>query len=74
MIYIFICVCRYSFFYGTSTCMSTNNLDSATNSTFHVGGVIALTNAADSSLAHTLWKKRKQIKEKAGTGERSQTE
>ena len=34
---------------------------------------VAPTNAADSSIAHTLWKKRKQIKEKVGTGERSQT-
>ena len=72
VIYIFICM--YSFFYGTFTRTSTNNLDSVTNSTFHACGVgVALTNAADSSIAHTPRKKRK-IKEKAGTGKRSQTE
>ena len=43
-----------------------NNLDSATNSTG-----VALTTAVDSSIAFTPWKKRK---EKAGTGEGSQTE
>ena len=37
--YIFIlCVCIV-FFYGTFTRASTNNLDSATNTTFHTGGV-----------------------------------
>ena len=46
-------------------------LDSTTNDTFTLAEV-ALTNAEDSSIAHTLWKKRKQIKEKAGTGERIQ--
>ena len=39
---------------------------------------VALTNTAESIIAHTHthtpWKKRKQIKEKAGTGERSKTE
>ena len=45
---------------------------STMNCTFHAEGV-ALTNAADSSIAHTLWNKRKQIKEKVGTGERNQT-
>ena len=44
----------------------------ATNSTFHAGGVAA-TNAMDSTIAHTPWKKRKQIKEKAQMAERSQT-
>ena len=39
------------------------------NSTFQAGGS-SPTNVADSSIAHTQWKKRKQIKEKAGTGER----
>ena len=34
-IYIFICMC--SFFYGTFTRASTNNLDSVMNSTFHAG-------------------------------------
>ena len=34
-------------------CASKNNLQRATNSTFHVGRV-ALTNAVDSSIAHTL--------------------
>ena len=47
-------------------------LDSATNSTFFTRAEVALTNAADSSIAHTQWKEMKQIKEKAGTG--SQTE
>ena len=36
------------------------------NSTFHAEGV-ALTNAADSSIAHTLWNEGTQIKEKAET-------
>ena len=36
-IFIYMYVCMYSFFYGTFTCMSTNNLDSATNWTFHAG-------------------------------------
>ena len=31
---------------------------------------VALTNAADGCIAHTPWKERKQIKEKAGTGEK----
>ena len=35
---------------------------------------VALTNAWDSSMAHTPRKKRKQIKEMAGLGERIQTE
>ena len=35
---------------------------------------VALTNAVDSSIAHTPWKKRKEIKEEAEMGERSQTE
>ena len=35
---------------------------------------VALTNASDSSIAHIPRKKRKQIKEKAGMGERSQRE
>ena len=48
---------------------STNNLDSAMNCTFHADGESCpWTNAAVSSIAHTLWKKRKQIKEKAGMG------
>ena len=64
----------YTFFYGTFTCASTNNLDSAMNSTFHVGGSSPRTNTTDSSIAQTPWKKRKQIKGKAGTGERSQME
>ena len=55
----------YSFFYGTFTYASTNNLDSAMNSTFHEGG--------SSPDTHTVEEKEK-IKEKAGTGERSQTE
>ena len=56
---------------------STNGLQCVTNSTFHrrlglkSGG--ALTIAADSSIAHSLWKKRKQIK-KERTGEGSPTE
>ena len=62
-IYIFICM--YTFFYGTFMRASTNNLDSAMNCTFH---------AVDSNIAHTPWKKWKQIKEMAETGERSQTE
>ena len=70
-IYIFICTCMYSFFYGTFSRTSTNNLDSAMNSTFHAGG---LTNAPDSSIAHAPWKKRKQIKGKVGMGERNQRE
>ena len=57
-IYIFICM--YSFFYGTFTCTSTNNLDCAMNC---LAGV-ALTNTADSSIAHIPWKKRNQIKER----------
>ena len=65
----------YSFFYDMLTRVSTNNLDSgATNSTFHVGGVVLTNAAADSKIAHTPWKKRKQIKERAGKEERSQTE
>ena len=43
-----------------------------TNSTFHAGGV-DLTNAADSRIAHTPRKKRKQIKEKVQMGEGSRT-
>ena len=53
----------YSFFYGTFTRASTNNLDSATNSTFHTGGSI-LTNPADSSIAHTPWKKKEKAERK----------
>ena len=71
---IYFYVCLYSFFYGTFTRVSMNNLESSTNSIFHSGWRVDLTNTADSSIAHTLWKKRKQIKEKAGTGERSKTE
>ena len=41
-------------------------------STFHAGGV-AMTNAVDSSIAHTLWNKSEQIKEKAGTGKKNHT-
>ena len=68
---IYLYVCMYSFFYGMFMHASTNEyLDSATNCTFHAGG----SNAANSSIAHTPWKKRNQIKEKVGTGERSQTE
>ena len=59
--------------YGTFTRASTN-LNGAMNSTFYAGGSSPRTNAADSSIAHTPLKKRKQIKEKARTGERSQTE
>ena len=33
---------------------------------------VALTNAADSSIAHTPWKKKNKIKAKVGTGEDSQ--
>ena len=65
---IYLYVCMYSVFYCTFTRASTNNLDYVTNTTFHVGGV-ALTNAAKVVL-HTPLKKRKQIKEKAGIGER----
>ena len=38
-IYLVVCmyVCMYSFFYGTVTHTSTNNLDRATKSTFHMG-------------------------------------
>ena len=68
--YIFICIV---FFNGTFMHASTNNLDSATNSTFHVGGS-SLTNATDSSIAHNPQKKRKQIKMNEGTGERRQIE
>ena len=63
-----IYVCMYSVFYDMFSCASMNNLDSSTNWTFHTGWRVDLTNTADSSIAHTPWKKRKQIKEKAGTG------
>ena len=43
-----IFLCMHAFFYGTFTCASTNNLEAA--------------NAADSSIAHTLWKKIKTLK------------
>ena len=63
---ICMCVYMYSFFYGTCTCASTNNLDSVMNSTFHASGKdlagVALTITLDCSIAHTPWKKRKQIK------------
>ena len=67
-------VCMYSFFYGTFTRASTNYIDTARRTAHFTRVREALTNAVDSSIAHTLWKKRKQIKKKAGTGERSQTE
>ena len=35
-------------------------------------GEEAPTNAADSSIEHTMWKKKNQIKEKPGARERSQ--
>ena len=59
-IYIFICmyVCMY-------VCMY---------SFFYGTSGVAPTIAADSSIVHTLRKKRKQIKEMAGTIEGSQTE
>ena len=60
----------YVFLYGTFKRASTNNLDSVTNSTYHAGEGAAPTNATDSSIAHTSWKKRKQIKVKAGTREK----
>ena len=68
--YIFMCM--YSFFYDTFTRASMNNLDSVRNCIFMQAGVAPI-NDADSTIAHTTWKKRKQIKEKAGIGERSQT-
>ena len=64
-IYIYLYVCMYSFFYGTFTRACMNNLDEQ-----H----ISLTNATGCSITNSPWKKRKQIKEKAGMGERSQTE
>ena len=67
-IYIFI-----RMYVRTFTHASTNNLDSVTNWTFHAGWS-SLTNTMDSSIAHTPWKKRKQIKANVGTGERSKTE
>ena len=42
-------------------CASTNNRDSTTHSTFQAGG---LTNAVDSSIAHTPWKKGNKLKRK----------
>ena len=39
-IYMYVCMCVYSFFYGTFTRASMNNLDSATNITFHAGVVM----------------------------------
>ena len=66
-IYIFICL--YSFFYGTFTRSSMNNLDSATNTAHFMLAGVALTNAT--VVLHAY---REQIKEKAGMGERSQTE
>ena len=60
-IYLYICI---YFFYGTFTCASTNYLDNATNSTFmrvlRTKSEIAQTTSVDSSIAHTLWKKKKQ--------------
>ena len=47
----------YSFFYGMFNHESMNNLDSVMKSTFHKGG---LTNAPDCSIAHILWKKRRE--------------
>ena len=71
---IYLYVCMYSFFYGTFTRASTNYLDTARRIAHFKREREALTNAVDSSICtHTLWKKG-QIKEKAGTGERSQTE
>ena len=59
----------YSFFYGTFMHVSTNNLDSLSNSTFQVGGR-SPDYATDISIAHTLGKN----KEKPGKGERIQIE
>ena len=74
-------MCMYSFFFGMFTQASMKYFDGAMISTFHAGTLdlslesgVAQTDATDSCIANTLWKKRKHIKEKAGTGERSQTE
>ena len=64
--YMYICIV-FSFMRE-----ATNNLNTASNWTFHACGV-APTSTADNSIAHTVGKKRKQIKEKAA-GERSKTE
>ena len=61
--YVCMYVYMYSFFYGTFTSRAR---------TFQAGGV-ALTNVTDSSIAHTHCGTKGNIKEKAGTGERSQT-
>ena len=57
---IYLYLCMYSFFYGTFTRVSTNNLDSVMNGTFDIAG-IALTNATDSNIAHTLREKPDRI-------------
>ena len=62
-IYIYMYVHMYSFFYGTFMCASTNYLDSGMTANFtwvlRTKSKVALTTAADSSIVHTL-KKRKQ--------------
>ena len=63
-------VCMYNFFYGTFTRVAMNNLDSMRWTAHFMWAGVALTNASNSSIAHTPWKKRKQIKEKAQTGKR----
>ena len=60
------------FLYGTFMHTSTNNLDTEQRTAYFTQAGVVLTNAMD-SIAHTPWKKRKQIKVKAGMGERSQT-
>ena len=67
--YIFICMYRCIVF-SMVICASTNYLDSATNSTWvlRTKSEVALTTAADSSIVHTLWKKRKRNEREGGNG------
>ena len=65
----------YSFFYGTFMRASTNNLDSAMNCTFHAdGGSSPWTNAVDSSIAPTLWKKLKRRQERDREARQNESE
>ena len=63
-IIIFVCTCIV-FFYGTFTHTSTNKLDGETKMIFHAGAV-ALTNATNSSIAHTPLKNSKETNKVGG--------
>ena len=79
-IYIFVCmyvymyICRYIVLSMVRSRTRLRITLTARRTGHFTWAGVALTNTVDSSIAHTPWKKRKQIKEKAGMGEGNKTE